>query len=376
MLALLLVVTTPLVAQEDTYIVQKGDNLWRLAGSHLDDAKLWEQIYSDNPFLQEPGRRFQKNGVVYVMVRPGEKLVGLEKLGITATLPPIEQLRLEQPPAQVYRIATTPAWVWWPLALTVGILIAIWLIYRMLTRDPVNSGPAMVPGGITEANATSEMQQVAARAYGLSQRASQDYRHYQQFTVIRQTVGRIWGNMTVRYADGRSVPRRLNGERAYEAEVRFPDGRTETLYMLQGCGNDLRYDGISRYLPGPKFRFEADQSEPIQEVPTSQPAAQPVGHNPNLDPHRTSEGHVPEVVQVATPASAPTINDSGEFVRTKDAPAKEENLLKISFRPEENGKDSLVQAEGVDVERFTFEKNGNSITFRFREVKEEPVAAN
>lgn len=55
-LALLLGCFGNLAAQEDTYVVQKGDNLWNLAGAHLDDAKLWEQIYKDKLFLQEPGR--------------------------------------------------------------------------------------------------------------------------------------------------------------------------------------------------------------------------------------------------------------------------------------------------------------------------------
>lgn len=39
-LVLLLGVNIPLAAQEDMYVVQKGDNLWNLAGAHLDDAKL------------------------------------------------------------------------------------------------------------------------------------------------------------------------------------------------------------------------------------------------------------------------------------------------------------------------------------------------
>src|SRR3989344_5637382 len=76
----------PLAAQENMYVIQDGDNLWNLAGKHLDDVKLWEQIYKDNPFLQEPGRRFQKDGKVYVTIHPGERLIGLERLGITATI--------------------------------------------------------------------------------------------------------------------------------------------------------------------------------------------------------------------------------------------------------------------------------------------------
>ena len=124
MLALLLG-SLSLEAQDDTYTVQNGDNLWNLAGAHLDSAKLWEQIYKDNPFLQEPGRRFQKDGIVYVMIRPGERLVGLEKLGIIATMTPIEQLHLPQTTA-IYEVPTTPVWVWWLLGLALLLLIAAW----------------------------------------------------------------------------------------------------------------------------------------------------------------------------------------------------------------------------------------------------------
>ena len=348
LLVLLLgVVSTPLAAQDDTYTVQEGDNLWNLAGARLNDARLWEKIYSDNPFLRERGRRFQKQGIVYVMVRPGEKLFGLEKLGIIPTITPISQLQLAQPtPITVTReVPTTPIWVWWPLAVALIMLLVAWLIYRMLTKNPVTARPAMVHGGVTADTATENFQQMAGRA---QMRATGQYVPSQQFTVLEQVAGRIWGVLNVRYADGREVPRRLSGDAAFQARVRFPNGTEETLYMLQGCGNDLRYGGISRYLPGPEFRFEAN---PVpQPVPTpAQPEPAPVAPPP-----------APVAVAVASEPPAPAPIPEME---TKP------DILQIVYRPEENGKDSMVQADGIDVERFTFTKNGSSITFRFREAK-------
>lgn len=64
------------------------------------------------------------------MVRQGDKLVGLEKIGIMATLTPIDRLQLPQQTA-VYEVPTTPAWVWWPLALAVLLLLAAWLIWML-----------------------------------------------------------------------------------------------------------------------------------------------------------------------------------------------------------------------------------------------------
>ena len=330
-LALLLAVATsaPLAAQEDVYVVQPGDNLWKLAGSHLDDVRLWEQIYKDNPFLRESGRRFQKKGIVYVLIRPGEKLVGLEKIGIMAEIAPISQLELPQPAPVVYHVPTTPRWVWWPLGLALLLLIAAYLIYRMLTRDPETAGPSVVPGGVNPEDAASQLQQMAARQ---NQERTGVTIPAQQFTVLRQTAGRIWGVMNVRYADSRSVPRQLHGERAYEAIVRFPNGNEETIYMLQACGNDLRYGGISRYLPGPEFRFEADQPA----VPVA-PVAEP------------------------TPAPAP--------VEQTSAPApQEEGAITFEFKRASNGQPAMVRLKGIETEEFSFSVGNEGTTLRYREV--------
>ena len=393
-LVLLLGCCGNLAAQEDTYIVQPGDNLWNLAGAHLDDAKLWESIYKDNPFLQEPGRRFQKDGIVYVMIRPGEKLVGLEKLGIIATLTPIDRLHLPQQTA-VYEVPTTPMWVWWLHALAVLLFIFACLVYRMLNRDPVNSGPAMVPGGVTETNATTAMQQVAARAAGYNSGESRHPDIYQQFTILRQIVGRIWGDMTVRYADGQSIPRRLNGVRAYEARVIFPNGTIETLYMLQGCGNDLRYAGISRYLPGPEFRFERDPVVPtavpkfrFEEspvVPTAVPE-QPASDNKTAQPAPVSEPKLatptPEMENKETTTNLPSgaqINKCGEFVRTKDAPStphsQPEGVITFEFKRSSNGQPNLVRLQGVEAEELTFSVGPDGMTVRYREVAKKTAAS-
>jgi hypothetical protein len=356
---LLGVASASLAAQEDIYVVQKGDNLWKLAGAHLDSALLWEQIYKDNPFLQESGRRFQKEGIVYVMIRPGEKLVGLEKLGIMATVTPIEQLRLPQPEAKVYQVPTTPVWVWWPLGLALLLAIAAYLIYRMLTRDPATARPAIVRGGVTEAYAQTAMQQVAARANGSTLSASQTAGVYQNFTVLRQTAGRIWGVMNVRYADGRSVPRQLHGERAYKALVRFPNGTEETLYILQACGNDLRYGGISRYLPGPDFRFEADPAA----VPVAQPAPTPAPAEPAPAPV------VEPVPVVAPPTPAPVIAAPAAAPAqvAVAAAAADDGTVTFEFRKQSNGQPSMVRLKGIETEEFTFEIGPTGTTLRYRE---------
>jgi LysM domain len=361
-LALLLgVVSTPLAAQEDTYVVQKGDNLWKLAGKHLDSESLWEQIYRDNPFLQETGRRFQKEGIVYVMIRPGEKLVGLEKIGIMAEMTPIDKLQLTQPAPVVYKVPTTPTWVWWPLGLALLLLIVAYLVYRMLTRDPATARPPIVRGGVDPETADSRFQQMAARQH---ERSTGVTLPTQQFVVLRQTIGRIWGVMSVRYADGRSVPRQLRGERAYQALVRFPNGKEETLYMLQACGNDLRYGGISRYLPGPDFRFEADPApvvaEPLPVVASVEPAPAPEPTPaPVVEPVVTSSTPTPVLAEAATaplPAQAAAV-----------AAVADDGTVTFEFRRQSNGQPSMVRLKGIETEEFTFEIGPAGTTLRYRE---------
>lgn len=343
---LVVAVTAPLEAQlineADIYKVKVGDSAWRIAGEVFNDPTLWHHVVERNPFLSEPGRITvnPKNGWTYVMLHPGEELFGLRELGILPVKVSLKDIGIEP-----VIIDGTPAWVWWPLLVTLILLVGCYTIYRMLTRDPATAGPAMVPGGVTETNATAAMQQVAARAAGNSPSMSRVQSTYQQFTIVRQTAGRIWGNMTVRYEDGRSVPRRLNGDRAYQAEVRFPDGHTETLYMLQGCGNDLRYGGIARYLPGPEFRFEADPV--IAPTPTPTPTSAPA------------------------PQTAPNINEQGEFIRTTDAPRRpnpqptKEHSMFVAFIPGENGNNDMIRWKGM--RPVSFEETTDGVgTFRFQ----------
>jgi hypothetical protein len=131
---------------------------------------------------------------------------------------------------------------------------------RDLNLDPVTSGPAMYIGGVNDTNVAHAFQVQAWRQY---RRDTKRYQaQMQMFTVLEVISGRGWGVMDVLYGDGRAVARRLNGQRVYKARVLFPDGVTEELYMLKDCGNDLRYEGIHRYMAGEEFRFEADTLQP------------------------------------------------------------------------------------------------------------------
>lgn len=297
------------------------------------------------------GREFQKwYGISYPDFLKGKTPVPV----VPAAAPKTETI--------IQFVDRVPGWMWWLIALLglAALVLIAYLIYnrRVLDVNPVDSGPSVVHGGVTDQSAPAAFQQMAARQWGHPPSTAVHSSTYQNFTVLRTTAGRIWGTLNVRYADGREVPRHLHGERAYRAEVRFPDGRTETLYMLQGCGNDLRYGGISRYLPGPEFRFEADHE--VATAPT--PAPGPTQ---------------PEPERPATPAAEPPTPAEPEPPATTEPPApiaepastvevSEDGVLKFELREAKDSQPAMARITGVDESKdFTCEIKPGVVVIRY-----------
>lgn len=364
----LLLGAMPLAAQEDPMlsdctVARPGDSFWRIADYHLTNDQ-WKKLWEKNPTTQNgKPRRFFKNptnGWSYVHIDKGETICGLKEIGVVPTIATPEELtKMGLGHNFYYQTEVVPTWLWWLLGLIALLALAYWLYSRRLNRPGATAGPAFVPGGVaaTGTDPGQLFQEHAARQY---EARTGMVTTPIQIRITDRVAGRIWGVLETLYNGGRSETHRYNGDRAYLATVTYPDGRMQETYMLDACGNPLIYGWVTRYVPGPDFRFEAD---PVQ---APAPTPEPVVAQPEPVP-------AAQVAPTPEPAPPTNINPSGEFVRPTDAPPAVQNghedLLRISFRPEENGKDSLVQAEGVDVERFTFEKNGNSITFRFREAK-------
>ena len=354
----------PVSAQQTTstpYVVEKGDNLWILAGEKLKNPVLWEKIYQKNPFLREPGRRFKRGNIVYVLIKPGEKLDGLEELGIIASFDNLDNLKLTNPGETVI-IHDSATWPYWLVLVALVIAILAYLIGRMLNQNPATAREPMVDGGVSREMADRHFQEMAGSQF---QRETGRQCPANMFTILEQTVGRIWGILNVRYGDGKEVPRRLNGERAFRARVRFPDQHEETLYMLQACGNDLRYGGISRYLPGPEFRFEADQ--PQVETPAPAPAPAPT---PQPEPAQTAPAPTPTPAPEPTPAPTPQPESAQATAPTPQG----EGVVIFEFKRSSNGQPAMVRLRGIEAEEFTFSVGPDGTTLRFREVDGEPVA--
>jgi hypothetical protein len=259
-----------------TYVVQKGDTLWDLARVKRDNPWAWKQVLDENPVLKKPGRVFEKDGKTIVLIKPGEKLFGLEKYGFlpmpipsqpsggTLTYTLLRDLPVEEPEMS-----------WWvPFLGVLLVLLALYALFLLSTRkDAATNGPAMVKGGVNDVTARDRFQAMASEQFG--RRTGQSF-PVQSFQILKQQRGRASGMVNVRYADGSEAARMLNDQVAYKAQVRFPDESEGTLYMLAACGNDLRYGGIARYIPGPKFHFIPDA---VTET-AAEPAAQTVAPAP------------------------------------------------------------------------------------------------
>jgi hypothetical protein len=116
---------------DDVYTVQTGDTLYQLSGVYRNNPELWKEVLAVNPFLQEKGRLFERNDRIIVLIRPGEKLVGLGRLGITAKPVSIDRLQPAPVPVPTPTPVVDESWPLWAkimialLTLIVALIITI-----------------------------------------------------------------------------------------------------------------------------------------------------------------------------------------------------------------------------------------------------------
>lgn len=291
------------------YNVEKGDTGWELARTYYDDPVEWRAIVKLNPFLQDPGRVFEKNGKIILLLKLGEQLIGLEKLKVT---PPkavqIDQLVASPKTADTSSAKQSGSFPWWIVALLLTALVIAaltWLgIYRFrknrrqrllseeneaqerqaaearereLTQNPITSGVPMVPGGIPPsepARLENFFDQQATNRFA-QMHSTLDRTAIQVVRMGPIEEGTISGEGLVGYLGGQFRPRRIDSPiRAYQARYRFPDGTEEILQCLMACMNPLQYGGDTYR----GFTFTPTQAVvpvPEPERPALQPAPHP-----------------------------------------------------------------------------------------------------
>lgn len=251
-------------ADSGIYTVLPGDTGWDLSRQYYDNAAIWQRIVDLNPFLQEAGRLFERDGKIILLLKPGEILVGLERLNVPApTAVPIEQLVAPVPPVQAEAVIIDTGfnWFWLPIiGLVILGLVMLAKVFRRrydeqtrreeheheLRQDPITSGTPYVPGGI----APTDMPRLE---HFFDQQATARYADRNpnlDRAIIRATrvgpieEGTIVGEGMVGYLGGEMRPRRIETPlRAYQARYRFPDGTEEVLQCLMACMNPVTYGG-------------------------------------------------------------------------------------------------------------------------------------
>lgn len=216
---------------------------------------------------------------------------------------------------------------------------------KELKRDPVTSGPAIVPGGISSTETTRLENYFQSQAGQIAFDHGMFIAPPVRISPIEE--GMISGEGMVGYAD-RARRRKINpAVPGYRAKFRFPDGSERDLMSLEGCMNPCtRGEGMTgfNFVPG-RIVVPLTPSTP---EPTPEPATNP---NPTPDP----------VVVVPEPTSVPP------------APvAPPDGTIKIEVRQPGQKGPYMVKAEGVDIEAdfdFDVDPTKGQIKFRFTPLK-------
>jgi len=312
---------TPMPTEQDRYVVQKDDNLYSLEGEYSGNPQQWGRLVELNPFLNDPGRTWEKGGKTIVLIRPGEELLGLKELGIVPNPFPLDQLSVADPDTSVVIAGSTETSQgsnmlrWFILALSaIAIAFLIWRI--RLRRNPVMAGPPIIPEGVTNETASAAFRNQVVRTSGTPMANVQ---------IRNISRGRLYGHAQVGYQRGHRRNLILNGDVGYKAEVRRDGGNWSEEYMLLACGNDVRAG--SRFFPGANFRFEIDEaieSEPqtVEPAPEATPPAEPQVEAENPPPSAPSQA-------LAEPETADGDEDEEVVLDFKPATATKPALIRI-----------------------------------------------
>ena len=127
---------------------------------------------------------------------------------------------------------------WWSLIGLIFLALFIYFVYRLFSDryrniDPVNAGEPQVEGGITDSIAHNRMSELAAQQFPGA-------------TLIIKNIrrGLLSGPADIFYA-GSEKPKKINLKdvHAYAGEISV-NGHIQTIYFLQGCGNDARMGNL------------------------------------------------------------------------------------------------------------------------------------
>ncbi len=271
----------------------------------------WENYRNgvDNPNLIMPGQTLSyhfKDGYIYVFtVQPGESQYSIvrDRLPVLIAIhgevvaPPqkdsvMEDTILPMDPVKKDWYEGDVPWWMWPIVVALIALAAFGgsragRNERKRYEDPVTAGPPQVSGGVGDRGARARVQQIA-----------QDQFPSANIQVENVRRGRLSGPAMVHYAGVNPQQKVLDNIFAYAGEVTI-NGIRQTVYFLQGCGNDARR---GNFMTGSELLFTPDA-----EI-TEDGTATPVPPAPAVDVKTKITGQTSEVHNLSITTS-PTPSD-------------------------------------------------------------------
>lgn len=196
-----------------------------------------------------------------------------------------------------------PNWLIWILILLV-LAILTWLFIRAgrnwKNSDPITAGTPQVPGGVNDAGAHERLRQIVGNRYPGARLVIRNIRRSNLtgiFRVMYASAPRWWKFLHGNKPYSRMI--NVNNVAGYAGEVTI-NGREETIYFLQGCGNDTAESYmVSEANPvniNPDGTEQLIDSNPATEV-SSEPAAKPEIQNPVLKKEEKISAEEPVVVK-------------------------------------------------------------------------------
>jgi hypothetical protein len=406
------------VTNADVYTVKAGDTLYELAGVYRDDPELWRQIMIDNPFLQEKGRVFEKGGKTIVLIKPGEALNGLGRLGATVKLVPLDRSHPTPVPTLVPPVVDD-SWPLWAkimialltliVALIITIIISVMRGGHLARRlgvdstevpydplDPSNQNvaprrarplpPLELPTIMVDLDADPATAGAPFRKEGttMSRMVTEDammlaYREYARingipnldraelynmpFQIVEVEEGTIDGIMVVRYLSGPDRIVRMNNVAGFRVTVKFPDEeQTRTLYSVQACANPARAENERENVGQQGFTFTPTTSttqsadEPVVAAPVS---AEEIDLMPLVNAAATT------ATEPVSEAEQGALNLPGNLTAEKFF----EEMIRLGVLSEEDARRAqLAQSEpshliSINGDRTTVVAGDNSVTF-------------
>lgn len=282
------------------YVIKSGDTLYELSGKNFNDPNLWARIIEKNQFLAKPSRQLKKDGKLIVVIRPGERLIGLQDLGVVPNPIDISGFRLESTPAPASSVSKNSlvvspklaspesislwyySWLlWWIVGIALVFFIARWILNVKLS-NPLGSGPR-TSLGIYSNQAVDLAKKLLVREH---YERTDELLQPDQFSirVVKAVYVKGYANILYPGTKGWAL-KKFTGEEAFEVIFELPGDELKHIYLLKSTGNQIR---SNPWFGNP---FAATTTEFLR---TSQ------SQQDNQTQSTTQEGVVPETILVKT----------------------------------------------------------------------------